>query len=371
MFEKIRIENFRCFKSFELDQLGRVNLLVGTNNSRKTSALEATQLLCSRTNLDPLYQIMKYRGEYITSDSNRKVQELDIRHLFYGHQIKSGEQFSIIGYDQISRETLNVTIKPIVRQLSLFENETEKESSIGLPELSFSLKYYSALKGEDELQVLLSPDSGLSIDDVRRSQRRINEAVSIVVTQFVRSSSLSASEMVKLFDLVVLTPQELLVQEALQVIDKKIERIASVKTNQFRYDSNIRDGFVIRVSNSSQRVLIDSFGDGTWRMLGLALSTVCAEGGVLLVDEIDTGLHFTAMADMWKLIWETAKKLNVQVFATTHNSDCWTSLASIVCQDDAAKEGITIQRIERDKEKAVAFTDEEIVIAAERGIEVR
>ncbi|HHC24806.1 MAG TPA: ATP-binding protein [Desulfobacterales bacterium] len=45
---------------------------------------------------------------------------------------------------------------------------------------------------------------------------------------------------------------------------------------------------------------------------------------MLLIDEIDTGLHFTVMENMWRLITQTAKRLDVQVFATTHNSDCWT-----------------------------------------------
>jgi hypothetical protein len=112
-------------------------------------------------------------------------------------------------------------------------------------------------------------------------------------------------------------------------------------------------------------------GDGIWRMLGLALATVGASDGVLFVDEIDTGLHFSAMSDMWKLLWETAKRLNVQVFATTHSNDCWTSLSSIAAQEDAAKEGISIQRIEKDKKTSIAFSEEEIVMAAKKGIEVR
>jgi AAA15 family ATPase/GTPase len=58
-------------------------------------------------------------------------------------------------------------------------------------------------------------------------------------------------------------------------------------------------------------------------MLGLALAIVNAKNGVLLVDEIDTGLHYTVMSDMWKMIWKTAKRLNVQVFATTNSNDCW------------------------------------------------
>jgi AAA15 family ATPase/GTPase len=89
------------------------------------------------------------------------------------------------------------------------------------------------------------------------------------------------------------------------------------------------------------------------------------------VDEIDTGLHFSAMSSMWKLIWETAKRLNVQVFATTHSIDCLTSLSAIASTENPSEEGITIQRIEKDKPTSVVFTERQVVIAAEQGIEVR
>lgn len=55
----------------------------------------------------------------------------------------------------------------------------------------------------------------------------------------------------------------------------------------------------------------------------------------------------------------------------THSNDCWTSLADITSQENATEDGITIQRIEREKQTGVAFTEREIVIAAQRGIEVR
>jgi hypothetical protein len=112
-------------------------------------------------------------------------------------------------------------------------------------------------------------------------------------------------------------------------------------------------------------------GDGMWRMLGLALAIVNAKDGVLLVDEIDTGLHFTVMSDMWKMLWETAKRLNVQIFATTHSNDCWQSLADIANAENPSEDGITIHRIEKGKPHSIVFTEDEIAIAAEEGIEVR
>ncbi|BCL36053.1 AAA family ATPase [Nostoc sp. MS1] len=96
MLKSVKIENFRGFQSFELQQLGRVNLLVGKNNTGKTSILEAIQLLCSRNNLEPLRQAMTKRGEFYFDENSNNSQELDVRNLFYGHEIDQGSRFSII-----------------------------------------------------------------------------------------------------------------------------------------------------------------------------------------------------------------------------------------------------------------------------------
>ena len=109
MFKSIKIENFRCFQSFELQQLGRVNLLVGKNNSGKTSILEAIQILCSRTNLQPLSEIMINRGEYIWVDDSREKRELDIRHLFCGHKVEKGSKFYISGFNDETKENMLVS----------------------------------------------------------------------------------------------------------------------------------------------------------------------------------------------------------------------------------------------------------------------
>jgi len=93
-------------------------------------------------------------------------------------------------------------------------------------------------------------------------------------------------------------------------------------------------------------------------------------GGVLLVDEIDTGLHYSVMADLWRLIFNVAKDLGVQVFATTHSYDCVYSLAQI-CADADGQNPITVQRIELAKSTAIPYAQNEIKIAADREIEVR
>ncbi|MEH2438012.1 MAG: AAA family ATPase [Nostoc sp.] len=380
MLKTIKIDNFRSFQSFELQQLGRINLLVGKNNIGKTSILEAIQLLCSRNNLEPLRQTMTNRSEYFFDDerSERRLrlgqaQDLDVRHLFYGHEIELGSKFSITGTNGNIQEELIVSIE--VRKISSKELPSslpeflDDEVPDALKELDFNIKWNYG-REEKLWRLPLSVNGGIFVEDYTRQLRRDTKNSSPKI-QFVTSSSLGTEKMIELFDQIVLTPEEKLVEQALHRIDSKIQRIAPVSSRKSRYSLDSRGGFFVLLSDSNQRVPIGSMGDGIWRILGLALATVCAKDGYLFVDEIDTGLHFTAMSDMWELIWDTAKRLNVQVFATTHNSDCWTSLASIAEQEDTTEDGIRIHRIEKGKETSVVFTEPQIVIAAQREIEVR
>ncbi len=389
MFRSIKIENFRGFKHFELQQLGRINLLVGLNNSGKTSILEAVQLLCSRTNIEPLTEIMLNRGESFRSDDklrrSRYDSYLDIRHLFFGHEIQPESKFSISSVNDKLNETLIGSIEnsPIKVYSASTEDSREQlalidSESNGINLFRFMIKWDKSNLKEISSIFQLSVDGGLEPSLGRRMGLLPSERVSLKEskiesfrTQFISSSSLNIDKAAELFDQIVLTPNESLVEEALQIIEPEIERIALVRSESTRLSTNNRGGFIIRLRNSDQRIPIGSMGDGVWRILALTLAIVCAKGGVLLVDEIDTGLHFSTMSKMWKLIWETARKLDVQVFATTHNSDCWTSLAMIAEEEENTEDEISIQRIERDKQKAIAFTRQEIVIAAERGIEVR
>ena len=107
------------------------------------------------------------------------------------------------------------------------------------------------------------------------------------------------------------------------------------------------------------------------RLLALSLSLVQSEGGILLVDEIDTGLHYSVMGDMWSLVAETARRRDVQVLATTHSSDCVRGLAWL-CENhpDLGKE-VSLQKIEPDLDEAVALNAEQIVLAVNQGMEVR
>jgi hypothetical protein len=348
MFRSLEIENFRRFERYELRDLGRVNLLVGTNNSGKTSILEAVQMLVSRADSLPVFNALWRRGEQVFEADLQGPQTLAaIRHLFHGHEIAPSSSFTMKGHGDRNL-SLIATIK-----------EPQPQSVAAALGLGLLLRW----NGDRSAEVFLPITNRHGIARTPRGLPGPQDA-RVPGGYFLESSSLSKDEVVEHLDAVALTSEEDLVVQSLQLIEPDIERIASVTEGEGQKG---RGGIVVRCRG--QRVPIGSMGDGIWRMLGLVLALVHSKGGCLLVDEIDSGFHYTVLEKIWRLVTEIAGRLDVQVFATTHSNDCWTSLAAVVRETES--DDVSIQRIEPDKQQAVAFSAEEMVLAAERGIEVR
>jgi AAA15 family ATPase/GTPase len=371
MLKSLKIENFRCFPSFEMGQLGRLNLIVGTNNSGKTSILEAVQLLTSQSHfeiLEILKSVMIRRDECINNENGEN--ELDIRHLFSDRTIHAGNKFSI-GEIHNDLEKIAVSLSYIgenhlvsVRSLKNNHMLTGGMES-HLPDLrGFEINIE---KLSVNLKLSLSPNDGLSFNSISGFRKDLRNMPTR--TQVIGLGSLTMEQTIELFDKIVLTQEEDFVTETIQLLEPNIKRIAVTGFEHTKQNIS-RRSFMAKLANKD-RIPIGSMGDGVWRIFGLALAIVNAKDGVLLVDEIDTGLHFTVMSDMWKMLWETAKRLNVQIFATTHSNDCWQSLADIANAENPSEDGITIHRIEKGKPQSIVFTEDEIAIAAEEGIEVR
>ena len=371
VIRELHLENFRALREFGMTGLGRVNLLVGTNNCGKTSVLEAIHVLAAPGTPGPLWNALARRGE-IRDDSDER--EVDVAHIVHGHEIEVGGYFSVSGKNDDDERSVRATFierdpQQLLqqkwrssRQRSLFEADPDDEASLGSIDLSLE---WNSPDQSPKLQWPLTRRGALLREVLPASSRQVIDGASPV--QFITTEGLTRDHVVALFEATVLTPDETMVVEALRTIEPEIERLASVgSSRRYGYGFGSRGGIAMLVGG--KRVPIGSMGDGVWRLLGIALSLVRAERGILLIDEIDTGLHYSVLVDMWRLVYETAKRLEVQIFATTHSRDCYEALASVA---EAGRYDISLQRIERGKPLAIAFSEAEIVQAAERGIEVR
>jgi AAA15 family ATPase/GTPase len=367
MIDDVNIKGFRGLRDFSMENLGRINLLVGTNNSGKSSILEAIELMSSRGSLRSIWSATSRRGERLWfEDDSRRYSEGDVSHLFYGHGFAVGSKIEICAGSDATNKRFSMEV------VWLPEDNGEPIADLPPSEmndpLGLKLEWENGLPTQP-LSVPLSPRGGLSSRYISRSSVDRSDSPPI---QFISTAALSPEEVLSLFDQVVLTPEEDLLVDALRTIEPNIERIASLGSDRSRFASGVRQGnIVVKLLNHRDRIPIGSMGDGIWRMLGIALSLVNAKYGILLIDEIDTGLHYSVLSKMWHLVKTTSERLNIQVFATTHSRDCYESLASISRDEISEGSCVTIQRVERNTRIAISFSEQEIVAASERGIEVR
>ena len=371
MFRSVQVSGYRGFSRYEMRDLGRVNLLVGKNNSGKTSVLEALYVLGSDGDPAALWRICNRRGErLIDQNPFAPNQEADVSHLFMGHDLAEGQSFRVEGKNSSANRVVTISVK---------ETQDRGRPEEG-PDL---LGDEEALKGHrmmlqirsstfpGQQAVLLSRQGGLRDDAAefarRRGRGRANTERSANV-HFISTDSLHGNDLIRHWDRIQLTADEALVLQALRFIDHSIEHIRSYGAGSVH---GPRGGFIVKRRGDAVPVPLGSLGDGAWRMLTLAVILTQCAGGMLFIDEIDTGLHYTVMADMWRLIHASAKQFNVQVFASTHSYDCVQSLSTICRSDDEAAGEVSIQRIEANKSVAIAFSEAEIQTAAERHIEIR
>ena len=376
MIHSVRIDGYRALSHFSMSGLGQINLLVGKNNSAKTSVLEALYLLATGGDPTALWKVMARRGEQLFPDPNtgrNPQQELDICHMFYGHEIKLGVSASVATANQSPARSITFKIVEAKREENpaLFAQippETDGPlgsrlamSVTGTPNPLAPLVPLSSRGG-------LRPETFQLLSNIAASAPRV-DATS---PQYISTESLTVPELSAAFNTISLTPHEDRVLRAIQILEPKIERIAPAPLGNVYFPGfPARGGFKVKLKDLEQPIPIGSMGEGTWRMLALAMTLSRSKDSLLLIDEIDTGLHYTVMARMWKLLADAAKDLKVQVFATTHSSDCVKSLASI-CRDNVrVGSDVTIQRLEIGGTKAIPYSEAEIKTIAEDNIEVR
>ncbi|MCI0403307.1 MAG: ATP-binding protein, partial [Acidobacteria bacterium] len=101
---------------------------------------------------------------------------------------------------------------------------------------------------------------------------------------------------------------------ALQILEPQLSRLSLVPLS----GQSVIHGDV----GLPRLVPVPFLGEGLRRLLSFTMAIVKASGGVVLIDEIENGLHYSVMKDVWQAIAKAARDADVQVFATTHSWEC-------------------------------------------------
>ncbi len=358
MLRDLTVQNYRCFENFHIDGLEQVNLFVGNNNSGKTSLLEAIYLLVANNKYESLLEILLNRREIIIEHAVSKlprnkniktnfhhIESIDC--LFYNYKLNEKQEINVAGSNK-NQENNNSKITTSIYYLQ----EEDKLSSLVIADKDEQHSTSKAFKIKETNNTLLIKKLTDSIEYQESAK-------------FVVNSMKDLESMQVIWDDIYLTTKEDKVVKAVQIIENKIERIGF-------YNHQLYSIVKFKIRGYDHPIALSSMGEGMYQILKLAMSLVTAENGVLLVDEIETGLHYKAQIDMWSLILETAKELNVQVFATTHSWDCIAAFQEALSQVEDKSVGKLFRLDSKyGKLRAVEYNAEDLGVAVRESIEVR
>jgi len=368
ILDSLQIHGFRIFRHLQVDRLGLVNLVGGKNNVGKSCLLEALYLYAHRGSPLIIQLLLETRDEDALPPSTTRTEEtrdklVAARHLFHGRLVteKAPEPIEI-GPINSPGDTLSMAWGWYTERFDetgqklwqLLEPGDYDEANNLVPGLHIQMG------GQRLIHVPLAGP--------RHYTWFKSEAGEIHCT-LVSADRLNEIMTGALWDGIALTNLERDVLDSLHIIAPNVERVNLLGNTGL----GLSRGRIpmVKIKDLSEPIPLRSMGEGMIRLFGIALALVNAGDGMLLIDEVDSGLHYSVQSDMWRLIFQVARRLNVQVFATTHSWDCIEAFQQ-VSQESKQGEGLYI-RLEDKQEKVVAtlFDERQLGIATREEIEVR
>jgi hypothetical protein len=366
------IQRFRAFRELRIENLGRVNLITGRNNTGKSSVLEALRILASDASPTVVYSILRFREEDVGEvDEPGRVPDAEglfqLSSLFHGFPQFSAKLDPIVIASHGMQRSMRLSMEagwfseerdPDGARRRVLQSQKLFDENEGLPAMVIDaggVRRFMPLDFLRQYAHRMAPFRSEFADEPRLP------CVFVSPYGGERTATLGP-----LWDKIALSDREKDVIEALRIIDPEISAVSMVGGESHRQARRA----IVRAAGIPRPVPLRSFGDGLNRLFGIVLSLVNAKDGLLLIDEFENGMHHTVQLDAWRAIFHLAKRLDVQVLATSHSWDAVEAFQRAASEDP--EEGVLI-KLSRVGEEIIPtlFREDELAIATRDHIEVR
>jgi len=313
ILQSIEIENFRCFRHSRFENFGQVNLIGGKNNAGKTALLEAI-LLGNKPTFDSIGFLQQLRNEEIEQYFGNPG--LAWENLFFQQNKKMSIKIrSIYG--------VNLGMDVDISCTELVKKPLDKSSKNMNGELTRILDNTPILEiTESNLLIKSKSPNGSVTNELKVNQQEkpkfFNRAlekpvhpireVFLIPTGFKKRAIILAIE----FDSLKLQNNENTVLEAFKIIDDSIEKVDTISHREPRI-------YIFRKGEKPQP--LNFFGDALNKIADLILRISNNPNCILLIDEIENGIHHDNQQEFWQMLIKLAVSKDVQIFATSHSAE--------------------------------------------------
>lgn len=351
----LTISGFRGVDHLVIPRLGRVVLLAGKNGVGKTTILEALQLYADRGKSDSLQDILNGREELSTfrNEQGKSQDAPAVDRLFHAG---GGDRPAIEIGPSTGARTLEIA--EVERQ-----NVPERMGRV------FDTEDIRILRITFADACTFVPWARSSASPIGSFRALVSEgAAPEIRCESLGPAPLRGDQMARLWDSVVLTPDETLPLTLLRLVfGDRLERTAVIGDGT--YESRRR--VVVKLVDQADPVPLRSLGEGAVRIFGIALALANCRDGLLLIDEAENGIHYSLQYEFWGMVLRAAKAHNAQVVATTHSRDCINGFAAAALASRGTDANLVRIGRRNGKLRAVDYTTDELRTAAEQNIEVR
>lgn len=354
-----KVENFKKFESLEVNDIGQFNLIVGDNNVGKSCLLEAL-LVDEDVNIciENIHNTLCKRNIHIHPENiNSKNPTFPKENYF--EFVKKTKQKSLNFEWKTKKEEFIYSFEDkTVEELNEvdFEKELNHNYNVGRP--LFWLKIY-VNKVFTELQFMYLDDFQTKLKHDYQPYITKNAGFNYDINKYYAEEiGLGQNEGLKIRSLNDLTTKVKSLSydehkkfiKNLSLFFDDIEDI-SIK-NYFE-----RDMLSLKLKRYEDFVPVTYFGDGTNEYIRYLLELLKCKGKRIMIDEIDTGIHYSKLKDFWRNILRMCLELDVQLFATTHSKECIDAY-SLALQELNIEEKSKVILLQEEKEKIVSYTFE-------------
>lgn len=327
MYKSIEIERFRSIKHLEISDFKRINLFVGENNCGKTSILEAIFLLSGMANPQLATNVHLFRGLLLDNDE-------DLSYIFNDFDLSEDV---ILSGTNSNKSNRSLIISPRYETSPSKKDRIKEESITHFSGSSASSGTSNHLEGIDYKSNYDNIEYKSSFSFTKKQVTTPNNYKEKLKCRFLNQDTIMRG-----------------IDERLdKIIEKKrlneiLEVLKTIEPNV----ADIRLGIngLIRIDVGKDSMFpINIMGDGIRRLLSILSSIIDLKDGVLLVDEIENGLHYSSLSVLWKAVIKACEIHNVQLIATTHSYECVEAMVKECKAADENFDEARLFRLERDE----------------------
>lgn len=334
------IENFRCFDTFKMHNIKRINLIGGMNNAGKTALLEALFLSdgIDGDNLKQIYQ--EIRAEKLPN--NKQSNDADWLPLFYKGRI---DQFIKLKSKYTSLRTKDIyartCILPDVRDFANSKTTAQDLLTELVTYPAGSFLYAGTYINDETTSFLGFKQVNMPESKDERSLEHMNLfspndwyllGGNRSVIFIADANTLKNENLIKAYDELKRKGHGHKLLSAFQLIEPTIE---SIEVLNLQHPT-------IHLTRKGEHIplALSYFGDAMVKIAAYTMALIKQSGSIFLFDEVENGIHYTNQPKFWAWLFDLATEFDIQIFATTHSREMIEAYAQTAIEKDMVKEAV-------------------------------